>query len=105
MTEQQQKKLMHAVFMMMMTGGQLQNQIQMTKTLKGLHFILGQQEGLSPQECDDCLLYFFKEYAMGCSAPLSDSYIKTNMITTVKNFASMDIARAASLLITAKSNL
>lgn len=102
MTTNEQKRLMHSIFMTMMTGGQLSNQQMMAKILKGVYVLLGSQEGLSTDECDNCLLYFFQDYSKGCSRPLPDSYIKTNMIPIVKNFGSADIAWGASLITAAK---
>ena len=104
MTQQQQKHLMYNVFGGMMMGGHFQNQQKMASILKAIHFLLGTQEHLSPQECDNCLLYFFQEYAKGCSQPISDSYIKTNMIPVVKNYPNMDIAWGMSILTAAKMN-
>lgn len=105
MTTQQQKKLMYNIFGAMMTGGHFDNQQQMAKELKAIHYLLKEQEGLSEQECDNCLLYFFQEYGKGCSQPLTDSLIKENMIPIIKNFGSMDVAWGLSLITAAKIHL
>ena len=102
MTTNEQKRLMHGIFMTMMTGGQLSNQQTMATILKGVYDLLGSQEGLSPNECENCLLYFFQDYSKGWSSPLSDSFIRTNMIPIVKNFGSSDIAWGAALITAAK---
>ena len=104
MTQQQQQSLMYKIFGGMMMGGHFQNQQKMVSILKAIHHLLETQEHLSSQECDNCLLYFFREYAKGCSQPISDSYIRTNMIPIVKNYPSMDIAWGASILMAAKIN-
>jgi hypothetical protein len=95
---------MYNVFGGMMMGGHFQNQQKMASILKAIHYLLGTQEHLSPQECDNCLLYFFQEYAKGCSQPISDSYIKTTMIPVVKNYPNMDIECGMSILTAAKMN-
>ena len=97
--------MMQSIFGAMMVGGHLRNQSQMAKELKAIHYLLKTQEHLSEQECDDCLFYFFKEYIQGCSQPISDSYIKTNMIPIIKNFNSMDLLAGLSLLEAAKINM
>ena len=92
---------MFNVFGGMMVGGHFQNQEKMASILKAIHYLLGTQENLTVQECDNCLLYFFQEYAKGCSQPLSDSFIKTNIIPIVKNFPYMDLAWGKSILMAA----
>lgn len=99
-----QEKIMQSIFGAMMIGGHLRNQVQMAKELKAIHYLLKTQENLSEQECDNCLFYFFKEYVQGCGQPISDAYIKNNMIPIVKNFSSMDLIAGASLLNAAKNN-
>jgi hypothetical protein len=102
MTQQEQKRLMTNVFGAMMVGGHYKDQRKMTSILKAIHHLLGTQEHLSAQECDDCLLYFFQEYAKGCSESITDSYIKANMIPIVKAYPSMDMTWGLSLLMSAK---
>jgi hypothetical protein len=103
MTKQEQQRLMINVFGGMMMGGHLKDQRSMTSILKAIHHLLGTQEHLTAQECDDCLLYFFREYAKGCSESISDSYIKANMIPIVKTYPSMDMMWGLSILSSAKS--
>ncbi len=105
MNEDQQKKVMRSIFGAMMVGGHLNNQMQMAKELKAIHYLLKEQEHLSEQERDNCLFYFFKEYAQGCKPPISDSYIINNMIPIIKDFGSMDLITGSSLLLAAKMNL
>lgn len=105
LSTEQQKRLMFNIFGGMMTGGHFTNQQQMVRELKAVHYLLGSQEKLTPTECDNCLLYFFREYAKGCSQPLSDDYIRRNLIPTVKNFRSMDLMWGASLILAAKQSL
>ena len=105
MNETQQKKIMSSIFGIMMVKGHLRNQTQMAKELKAIHYLLKKQENLSDQESDNCLDYFFKEYAQGCTQPISASYIRNNMIPIIKNFDSMDLTAGASLLLAAKTNL
>lgn len=105
MNEAQQKKVMRSIFGAMMVGGHFENQLQMAKELKAIYYLLETQEHLTEQERDNCLFYFFKEYAQGCSQPISDSYIRNNMIPIVKNFDSMDLVGGASLLYAAKMNI
>ena len=78
MNETQQIKIMRSIFSAMMVGGHLNNQMQMAKELKAIHYLLKEQEHLSEQERDNCLFYFFKEYALGCKPPISDLYIRNN---------------------------
>ena len=105
MNEDQQKKVMRSIFGAMMVGGHFNNQMQMAKELKAIHYLLKEQEHLSEQERDNCLFYFFKEYAQGCKPPISDSYIINNMIPIIKDFGSMDLITGSSLLLAAKMNL
>ena len=86
MNETQQKKIMSSIFGIMMVSGHLNDQFKMAKELKAIH-------------------YLFKEYAQGCKQPISDSYIRNNMIPIIKNFDSMDLTAGASLLLAAKTNL
>lgn len=102
MTQSEQKRIMYDVFGCMMMGGHLFNERKMTTILKAIHHILHTQEKLSIPECDDCLLYFFQEYAKGCSEPISESYIRANMIPTVKNCPYMDVLTGASILSSVK---
>jgi hypothetical protein len=102
MTQQEQKRLMNNVFGGMMMGGHFRDQRKMIGILKAIHYLLETQENLSVQECDNCLLYFFQEYAKGCREPISDAYIKSNMIPLVKNFPSMNLQWGLSILISAK---
>lgn len=104
MNETQQKKIMSSIFGIMMVSGHLNDQFKMAKELKAIHYLLKVQENLSEQESDNCLYYFFK-YAQGCKQPISDSYIRNNMIPIIKNFDSMDLTAGASLLLAAKTNL
>lgn len=103
MTQQEQKLLMDNVFSSMMAGGYFRDQKKMASILKAIYYLLGTQENLSSQECDNCLLYFFQKYADGCSQPITDSYIRTNMIPIVKNFPTMNIL-GESILLSAKIN-
>ncbi len=105
MNETQQKKIMSSIFGIMMVSGHLNDQFKMAKELKAIHYLLKVQENLSEQESDNCLYYFFKEYAQGCKQPISDSYIRNNMIPIIKNFDSMDLTAGASLLLATKTNL
>jgi hypothetical protein len=102
MTQQQQKTLMYDIFGGMMMGGYFHNQHKMVSVLKAIYHLLGTQEKLTPQECDNCLLYFFQEYAKGCNQPISDSYIRSNMIPIVKEYQNMDLALGVSILMAAK---
>ena len=104
MSLQEQKRLMNNVFGSMMMGGHFSDQRNMISILKAIHHLLGTQENLSTIECDNCLLYFFQEYAKGCSQPITDSYISTNMIPTVKSFPAMNLLLGSSILLTAKFN-
>lgn len=105
MNEVEQKKIMRSIFGVMMTGGHFKNQLQMAKELKAIYFLLETQEHLSDFERDNCLYYFFREYARGCNQLISDSYIRNNMIPVIKNFESMDLTAGASLLFAAKMNM
>ena len=105
MNETQQIKIMRSIFSAMMVGGHLNNQMQMAKELKAIHYLLKEQEHLSEQERGNCLFYFFKEYALGCKPPISDLYIRNNMIPIIKNFDSMDLETGSSLLLAAKMNI
>lgn len=103
MTKQQQQRLMYNVFGSMMVRGYFKDQQKMVAVLKAIHYLLGSMEGLSVQECDDCLLYFFQEYAKGCRGQsITDSYIKMNMIPVVKDFPYVDMEWGMSILIAAK---
>lgn len=104
MTQQQQQSLMFNVFGGMLGGGHFSDQGKMASILKAIHHLLKTQEGLSPQECDDCLLYFFREYGKGCSQPLSDSFIRANMIPVVLGYPTMDLMWGSSILLAAKSS-
>lgn len=55
MNETQQIKIMRSIFSAMMVGGHLNNQMQMAKELKAIHYLLKEQEHLSEQERDNCL--------------------------------------------------
>lgn len=44
----------------MMVGGHLNNQMQMAKELKAIHYLLKEQEHLSEQERDNCLFTSLK---------------------------------------------
>lgn len=105
MNKEQQRKLMLNIFYSMMMGGHFKNQHQMTSELKAIYYLLMEREGLSPQECDDCLLYFFREYSKGCTPAISDTDIKEILVPTIKNYGRMDIISGASLIITAKDFL
>lgn len=105
MTELQQKCLMQNIFGMMLVNGDLNNQHRMTSLLKAIYTLLGTQENLTSQEQDNCLLYFFREYAQGCNHPIDDLYIRANMIPIVKRYPNMDLARGLSLLLAAKSHI
>lgn len=105
MNTEQQKKLMMNIFGSMMMGGHFKNQHQMTSELKAIYYLLMEREGLSPQECDDCLLYFFREYSKGCTPAISDTDIKEILVPTIKNYGRMDIISGASLIIAAKDFL
>lgn len=101
MTTSEQQALMHKLFELMMASGHLNNQDQMAKELKAIHSLLSTRYSLSISECDNCLLYFFRDYSLGCSSPLSDSFIRTNMIPTIKNYPAMDIDAGKELLLSA----
>lgn len=101
MTTIEQQALMHKLFELMMASGHLNNQDQMAKELKAIYSLLATRYSLSISECDNCLLYFFRDYSLGCSSPLSDSFIRTNMIPTVKNYPAMDIDAGKELLLSA----
>ena len=105
MDSNKQKKFMHAVFMYMMTKGMFNNQRQMVTALKSVVTILETEGEISSQEKDDCLLYFFQEYAQGCSTPLSDSHIKSSMIPIVYQHGKIDIPLGASIIFVAKNNI
>lgn len=104
MTIQEQKRLMYNVFGGMMMGGHFKNQQKMISILKAIHYLLNTQEKLTLPECDNCLFYFFEEYAKGCSQPIPDSYIRNNMIPIVKSFPQMDLQWGMSILLSAKTN-
>ena len=101
MTTSEQQALMHKLFELMMASGHLNNQDQMAKELKAIHSLLSTRYSLSISECDSCLLYFFRDYSLGCSSSLSDSFIRTNMIPTIKNYPAMDIDAGKELLLSA----
>ena len=93
---------MQSIFGVMMIEGYLEKQVQMAMVLKAIHYLLRTQENLSEHECDDCLLYFFREYAQGCAQPISDTYIKSKMIPVIKGFNDMNLFKGISLLQAAK---
>lgn len=103
MTQLEQQKLMYNIFGIMMTQGHFDDEQQMIKELKAVHYLLGQQEHLTPADRDNCLLYFFREYGKGCTQPLSDTYIRQNLIPAVKHNRDMDLSWGLSLIIAAKS--
>lgn len=96
---------MYNIFMTMMTGGHFSNEQKMVSELNGVYHLLGSQEHLTSIECDTCLLYFFREYSKGCSRPLTDDYIKRNLIPVVKNYPDFDLIGAISLMAVAKLNM
>ena len=102
MNTQQQKRLMLNIFGSMMMGGHFRNPYKMTGILKGIYLLLSKSANLTTQECDNCLLYFFQEYAKGCSNPISDYDIRTIMIPSVKNYTEPDHLTALSLFMTAQ---
>lgn len=102
MTTTEQQAIMRKIFEMMMATGHFNNQDQMAKELKAIHFLLGTRFGLSADECDNCLLFFFREYSLGCATPLTDSVIRANMIPTVKNYHAMDLEAGKELLLSAQ---
>lgn len=89
---------MHGVFMFMMSNGYFKNQHLMATALKSVIHILGQSNGLSKTEQDNCLLYFFEEYALGCSQPMSESYIRSAMIPVVNNWKTIDLSIGSDIL-------
>lgn len=105
MDSNKQKKFMRAVFMYMMTKGMFNNQTQMVTALKSVVTILETQGEISSREKDDCLLYFFQEYAQGCPTPLTDSYIKSSMIPIVYQHGKIDIPLGSSIIFVAKNNI
>ena len=105
MDSNKQKKFMRAVFMYMMTKGMFNNQTQMVTALKSVVTILETQGEISSREKDDCLLYFFQEYAQGCPTSLSDSYIKSSMIPIVYQHGKIDMLLGSSIILVAKNNI
>lgn len=96
---------MYGIFGIMVSKGIMRDQHDMTSKLKGICKCLQTDHGLTSQECDECLLYFFREYAKGCSVPITDVMIKNQLIPTVNNYPSVskdDILWGASMIIACK---
>lgn len=89
---------MHGVFMFMMCNGYFENQQQMATALKSVIHILGNAHGLSKTELNNCLVYFFEEYAQGCSQPMSESYIRSSLIPVVNNWKTINITMGTDIL-------
>ena len=100
MTTKEKQDLMYNLFGIMLTKGIMQDQHNMTSKLKSICKALTTLHNLTDQECDECLLYFFREYAKGCRGQISDSIIQTQFIPTVKNYPSTydDFLWAASMI-------
>ena len=98
MSASEQKKVMYGVFMFMMNNGYFVNQKMMATALKSVIHILGNAHGLSKTEQDNCLVYFFEEYAKGCSQPMPESYIRSSLIPIVHNWGTIDITVGTDIL-------
>ena len=102
MTTSEKKKILYGIFGIMVSKGIMNNQHDMTSRLKGVLKSLKTIHGLTDQECDECLLYFFREYAQGCSVPIDDVMIKTQFVPIVKNYPHLskdDILWGASMIV------
>lgn len=73
-------------------------QKELLAILKGVIVLLADKENLSKEEQEECLMYFWKEYNMGATTPMSDSYIRNTLIPIVMSYSETDIAWALTIL-------
>jgi hypothetical protein len=97
MDESRQKKFMLGVFEYMRSSGIFNNQMKMASGLRSTMYILQVKENLTKKELDNCLVYFFKDYSLGCSAPLSESEIRNNLIPNVYKYGKLDFALGGTI--------
>ena len=84
--------------MFMMCNGFFDNQQKMATALKSIIHILGNAHGLTTTELDNCLVYFFEDYAQGCSQPMPESYIRSSLIPVVNNWKTINITMGTDIL-------
>ena len=106
MTTSEKQNLMYSLFGIMVSKGIMRDQQDMTSKLKGICKALTIAHGLTEKESEECLLYFFREYAKGCSVPITDTMIKSQFIPTVRNYPFMskdDFLWGESMIIACQS--
>ena len=101
-----QQRFMRSLFMFMMTNNMLNNHRLMATALKSVVHVLSETNLINGNDKDECLLYFFREYAGGCNPKPSDSDIRASMIPVVHQHGEINIDLATELisLVTDKMN-
>lgn len=98
MNTAKQQQFMRSLFMFMMTNKMLSNHHFMTTALKSVVYVLNGSNLIRENEKDECLLYFFREYACGCNPKPSDSEIRASMIPVVHQHGEININLGAELI-------
>lgn len=98
MNTEKQQHFMRSLFMFMMTNSMLSNHRLMATTLKSVVHVLSETNLIRGYEKDECLLYFFREYACGCTPKPSDSEIRTSMIPVVHQYGEINIDLGTELI-------
>lgn len=98
MNTSKQQHFMRSLFMFMMTNNMLSDHRLMSTALKSVVHILSEKNLIHGYEKDECLLYFFREYAYGCTPKPSDSEIRTSMIPVVHQQGEINTDLGADLI-------
>ena len=93
-----QQRFMRSLFMFMMTNNMLNNHRLMATALKSVVHVLSETNLINGNDKDECLLYFFREYACGCTPKPSDSEIRASMIPVVHQHGEINIDLATELI-------
>lgn len=98
MNTAKQLHFMRSLFMFMMTNNMLSNHRLMATALKSVVHVLSETNLIHGYEKDECLLYFFREYACGCTPKPSDSEIRASMIPVVHQHGEINIDLGTKLI-------
>lgn len=98
MDTQSQKRIMHACFMYMMANEMLSSDNTLFRALKSIIYILENTHHLSQLEQDNCLIYFFNDYSLGCSSPMPEPYVRSTIIPAIRNYDIIDISLGELIL-------
>lgn len=91
------KRVMHSCLVQTVMFKRV-SQEELLAILRGVIELLTDQENLSKEEQEICLMYFWQEYNMGASTPMTDSYIKNTLIPIVLTYPQVDMEWALTIL-------